>query len=164
LSAIRRQRGRQRLDVGCLLHRIDLVQRNLVHWHRRRHRARPQASRMHWTGWQQAWRVHWARRLNWAGLLHWHRLLHLAWVLHWDRLRAGRMWLVIRLELEVEAALASVLPGISLPRGRWLLDLNVSDVHVWLMGILCPVVGVLAHRVSRRRIIKSDWCFLAATD
>jgi hypothetical protein len=104
--------------------------------------------------------------LSWAGLLDWHRLLLLRLrrlllllqllLLDWDRLHSRLVQLEIGLEFKVEAALASVLADISLPRGRWLLDLSVLGVHVWLWGSLRPVVRVLAHRVSVRRIIKSD--------
>ena len=82
--------------------------------------------------------------LHWAGLLDWHR----------SRLHAVLLQLEIGPELEVEAAFASVLADVPLPRGRRLLDLDVLSVHVArLWGSLCPVVGVLlAHRVWKKSI------------
>jgi hypothetical protein len=72
-------------------------------------------------------------------------------------MHAGLVQLAIGLEVQVEAALASILGDVSLPRGRRLLDLNVLDVHVGVWRSLCPVVGVLAHRVvCWRQIIKSE--------
>ena len=115
---------------------------DLVHRHgRRQWAAWLQASRMHWTGWHEA------RRVHRAGVLDWHR----------TRMHGGLMQLAIGLEVQVEAALASLLGGVSLPRGWRLLDLDALDVHIGLWRSLCPVVGVLAHRVvCWREIIKSE--------
>jgi hypothetical protein len=99
--------------------------------------------------------VHWARWLSWTSLLNWPPLYR-AMLLHRAWLHALQMQLEIRLVLELEATLASVLASISLSRGRRLLDLTVLGVHVWLRWSRAPEVGELAHRVLLRKIMNSE--------